>query len=575
MHRAYDWQTEAMSRRSLCWPPAHVVVLACVAIVASSCSSGSKHAHSPSTTSSPLVSIGEVRLTPNPDSVLSDELDFTTSTPVTVALHLSGPEGERTFAVEHEPTATHHVPVVDMRAQTTYQAWVSAPSGTSTTSSKKVTIRTGTLPPNLPAITTTKSEPTRMAPGVTLFTVTSLAPPAPKPGQHPPLLGNLIAVDETGQVVWYHRDNLPAGDARMLSNGDILYEYNDMGAREIDVLGHLVHEWAGRLARGPLAKDQYGRPATTANAIPVDVDSMHHEVQVLPNGDILTISTQLVKLTGFTTPQCGQPASEFDGSYQLITDEIVEFKADTGAIVQTWSIPAVLHPQTNPADGPICGPGGIPASAYPLFMYRGHGTVYDWTHVNAVILDSSENRLLVSIRHLDTVMALRYHADSSGAAGLVLWRFGPRGGDFTLTGNGLWQYHEHAIELEADGTLLMFDNGNDRPGTKTLFSRAVRYKINDSGPRSQWTATQVWDYRPTIDGSPAYAFFVGDANRLANGNVLVDTGGITPAIKGVNAQIDEVVPAPSGEGGDVVFELRLPAQMAFVYRAERLPSLYS
>ncbi len=520
------------------------------------------------------MTFGSVALKPNPDSVLSDQLDFTSSVPVSVTLHLSGPEGERTFAAEHQPSRAHHVPVVDMRAQTTYTAWVTAPSGTSTAASEKVTIKTGALPADFPALTTTKSDPTQMAPGVTLFTVTSLQPPAAKAGTPPPLLGNLIAVDASGQVVWYHRDNLPDGDANMLSNGDILYEYNDMGAREINILGQIVHEWAGRLARGPFATDSYGRPSTTSNAIPVDVDSMHHEVKVLPNGDILTISTELEKLTGFTKPQCGQSASQFTGSYQVITDEIVEFKPDTGAIVQTWSIPAVLHPQTNAADQPICGPFGIPSSAFPLFLYPNQGTVYDWTHTNAVILDAAHNELLVSIRHLDTVMALRYHADANGPAGEVAWRFGPRGGDFKLTGNGLWQYHQHAIELEDDGTLMLFDNGNDRPGANPLFSRAVRYKLDMSGPRSQWTATQVWEYRPTINGTPAYAFFVGDARHLSNGNVLVDTGGITPAINGVNAQIDEVTPSASGEGGTVVFELRVPAQTSFVYRAERLPSLY-
>lgn len=519
------------------------------------------------------MAFGKLSLTPNPDSTLSDELSFTTSVPTKVTLHLSGPEGERGFTVEHVATAAHRIPVVDMRAKTNYQAWVTAPSGTSTASSEKVNITTGTLPAGFPTITT-KSDPTRMAPGVTLFTVTSLAPPAPKPGLTPPLLGNLIAVDATGQVVWYHRDAEPIGDARMLPNGDILYEYNDMGAREIDILGHLVHEWAGRLERGPLAKDQYGRTVAGPNAIPVDVDSMHHELIMLANGDLLTITTQLLTLHGFTQPQCGQAASAFNGSYQVIIDAAVEIQASTGKVVQQWPLNDVLHPQTNPADNPICGPAGIPASAYPLFLYQGHGTLYDYTHLNALVLDRTHNALLMSIRHLDTVMAVRYHADKHGPAGQVLWRFGPRGGDFKMTGSGLFQYHEHAIELEADGSLMMFDNGNDRPGTNPLFSRAVRYTLDQSGPRAQWTATQVWEYRPTIDGATVYAFFVGDARHLANGNVLVDAGGITPPVKNDFAQITEVVPSSTGEGGDVVFDLRVSGAPLFVYRAERLPSLY-
>ncbi len=197
----------------------------------------------------------------------------------------------------------------------------------------------------------------------------------------------------------------------------------------------------------------------------------------------------------------------------------------------------------------------------------------DWTHVNAVVLDAKHNRLLVSIRHLDTILSIKYETDAAGSAGTQLWRMGPRGGDFTLTGPGEWQYHQHTIELEADGSLLMFDNGNDRPNTKPLYSRAVRYQIHDTGPRSSWTVTQQWEFRPTVDGAPVYAFFVGDANLLSNGNVLVDAGGIVPPVRGVYAQIDEVVPA-TASGGVIVFELRVTGPAPFVYRATRLPSLY-
>jgi hypothetical protein len=200
--------------------------------------------------------------------------------------------------------------------------------------------------------------------------------------------------------------------------------------------------------------------------------------------------------------------------------------------------------------------------------------VHDWTHANAVILDQKHNRLLVSVRHLDAILAIKYRDDASGPAGTLVWRMGAQGGDFRMTGTGTWHYHQHAIELEPDGSLLLFDNGNERPNTKPLFSRAVRYRIDDSGPRSSWTVTQQWEYKPTIGGKPAYAFFVGDANLLANGNVLVDTGGINPAVQGVNAQIDEIRPN-GAEGGDVVFRLRVLGPPAFVYRATRIPSLYA
>jgi hypothetical protein len=555
-------------------------VLAAVAFVmAAGCSSsGSGNASTPGSANAssssaapagssayPAIAIGALRLVGNSDSVLSFELRFTTSNPAIMTLHVEGPGGAWSVTPEHEATTAHDLPVVDLRARSRYQAWVTTNDGAVV--SRRVAITTPALPADFPALTTTRSDPTRMAPGVTMFTVTTPAPA----NVRLPLLGNLIAVDAQGNVVWYHRAPVPIGDTKMLPNGDILYEYNDMGAQEIDILGHVVREWAGRLERGPFRVDRYGRTLPGPKTIPVSIDSIHHEVTMLPNGDILTISNELRTVSGFTKPMCGEPASQFTGSYKLITDVIVEFDADTGHIVHSYPVADYLHPQTNPADSNICGFGG--ANIYPNFLYASHGDVHDWTHVNAVVLDPKNNRLLLSIRHLDTVLAIKYQTDASGPAGTELWRFGPNGGDFTLTGGGQWQYHQHAIELETDGSLLMFDNGNGRPNTAPLYSRAVHYTINDTGPRSSWTATQVWEYRPTIDGTPAYGFYVGDANLLPNGNVLVDAGGMLPPIKGVNAQIDEVIPT-GHEGGTLVFELRVPGASSFAYRANRVPSLY-
>lgn len=538
------------------------------ALIGAGCSSGS---HSPtagsgtsaSSAPQPKVTFGALDLVANPDSVLSFQLKFNTSPSVITTLHVDGPGGAWSVTTEHTPTARHALPVVNLRAQSTYQAWVTAGASTS----KPVAITTEELPSDFPTFKATRSDPARMAPGVTMFTVTQTVPPTAKL----PMIGNLIAVDPAGEVVWYHRAPASIGDARMIPNGHILYEYNDMGAQEIDILGRVVREWTGRLERGPFRKDKYGRTLPGPKAIPVDVDTMHHEVAMLANGDILTISNELRTVSGFVQPMCGEPFSQFTGSYKLITDVIVEFQPATGRVVHKYPIADYLHPQTNRADAHICGFGV--ATTYPNFLYASQGDVRDWTHVNSVILDAKNNRLLVSIRHLDTVLAIKYAADGSGPAGKQLWRFGPEGGDFTLAGGGQWQYHQHALELEADGSLLMFDNGNDRPNTKRLSSRAVRYTINDTGSRSNWTVSQQWEFRPTIGGIPVYAFFVGDANHLANGNVLVDAGGIVPPVKGVYALIDEVI-SSGPDGGAVVFELRATGAAPFVYRATRVPSLY-
>ncbi|MEO1058639.1 MAG: aryl-sulfate sulfotransferase, partial [Actinomycetota bacterium] len=140
-------------------------------------------------------------------------------------------------------------------------------------------------------------------------------------------------------------------------------------------------------------------------------------------------------------------------------------------------------------------------------------------------------------------------------------------------------FHQHAPQVLDDGSLLVYDNGNDRPGGER-YSRAVIYDLAiDDGPdqsAAPATAVEVWEHRvDDVDGTPLYAAFLGDADRLANGNVLITHGGIgQPFGDNQRARIIEIAP---GEGGDIVFDLQFGtgAVGATVYRADRIDTLYN
>ena len=98
-------------------------------------------------------------------------------------------------------------------------------------------------------------------------------------------------------------------------------------------------------------------------------------------------------------------------------------------------------------------------------MYIALGEVNDWTHANAVVA----RRGAQCAPHLDPP-SQRGAGDSvcrrrEGESGDVLWRFGPGGSRSRSEGEGELQYHQHAPEVQPDGTILLYDNGNDRPGT--------------------------------------------------------------------------------------------------------------
>jgi len=187
--------------------------------------------------------------------------------------------------------------------------------------------------------------------------------------------------------------------------------------------------------------------------------------------------------------------------------------------------------------------------------------------------------VIVSVRHTDQILALD-HLDEEGPQSSVRWVLGTNG---TLPLDGDQMYHPHAMEMLADGSMVLYDNGNGRPGTtpgdpdNPTYSRAVIYDIDDtSDDPGEWSATQTWEHRmDDDDGNAIYAFFIGDADVLDNGNVLINHGGISPQDSHQRARIVEVVPE-GDSGGDIVWDLSLGTEVApvTVYRAERLPSLY-
>ena len=176
----------------------------------------------------------------------------------------------------------------------------------------------------------------------------------------------------------------------------------------------------------------------------------------------------------------------------MVAPRVVELSSD-GEVVQEWPLTAVYDPVERPGTEMCVEPNPV---APPSWFYPDAAGVRDWTHGNAVVVDEEANWMLVSLRHLDAIVALRYHDDTEGPAGELLWELGPQG-TLELAGEGDWPYHPHAPELQDDGTLLVYDNGNGRPGTgegaDPAYTRVVLYDIDEDAG----TVTQVWEHRDT------------------------------------------------------------------------------
>lgn len=498
----------------------------------------------------------------HPTNVLLGTLHVTTDVPSVLEITLDDGERSQLLVTTSQSVTEHTIPLRGLLADRTQTiSVVPVAEGTTKGEAADVQVTTEPLPFVLPELTVVTAVPGSMAPGLTMFDVvqTADATGVGERTEQPP--GLLIAVDDRGEVVWYQTADRFIADARLLDDGNLIYDTQDTEAVLADLDGNVLRRWHTALYDGEVTDDA---PVTE-----VQTDSLHHEITMLPNGHLLSLSTRLHTLET-DTPQCGESADEFTGEYLLVSDLVVEIDADTGEVLKEFDLYDALDPASDPVRRDICGTAFQNDNVFPVPQYAEFGEVIDWTHANAVVLDEDRNAVLVSIRHLNTVVALRYEDDENGPAGEVLWELGEDG---TVALDGDETSLQHAVEVMDDGTLMIYDNGNERPEPQQ--SRTVQFSVDDAADDpADWTASQVWEWRSTVDGAPAFSLAVGDADPLDNGNVLITNGFYLGGYGGLNAQIQEVTPVGTDEA-TVVFELRVGGPGAwFVYRSERIPSLY-
>ena len=285
----------------------------------------------PSFTSEPIFTMA-----PNPDTPLSGLLELATDEPTSVSVTITETTTTNTsFArgvfepstIEFDDRAIEHsLPILGFTpgGSFTIQIAVRDAFGNQTQFDQPILVNTDPLPEDFPPIDVT-SNPEMMEPGVTLFDIGAR-------GANISFGEALIAVNETGDVVWYHKPTGGASDARMLPNGNILFLAPQAPNEiiEMDMLGNIVSRWHSTLTSG------FG-----PDSIAVSTNSFHHEVFAMDNGNILALSVELVVIDDY-------PSSDADPEAPLETafvagDHIVEFAPD-GAIINEWSMLDLLDP---------------------------------------------------------------------------------------------------------------------------------------------------------------------------------------------------------------------------------------
>ena len=434
--------------------------------------------------------------------------------------------------------------VAGMRASTTYhmQAAVTFANGITVTDTDH-TFTTGALPAGMALNATTTTTP-----GMT-----------PQPGVEVlnPLVGKpsgILVTDLSGNPLWTYSNpgnaslNYISG-VKFLPNGNFLMTIaaavtvsstlspdaiNEI--REVNLAGDTVREISIPDLNDRLA-------SATCAECNVKLFVFHHDVEALPNGHLLVLANTRMALSATTQPALtNQPPTTVLGDVVIDLDENLQ-------PVWAWNEFNHLDVNRQPYQFP------------------------DWTHTNAILYSKDDGNLIVSIRHQNWVIKVKY-ADGTGD-GSILWRLG-EGGDLTLKGGTDptdWIYAQHNPTFFSAATagvlsLGIMDNGDDRqfpagvtcgtPGAPDcLYTTIPVYQIDEGAKTATLTFHQILP-------SNLYSFFGGSTEQLANGNVHYALCGL-----GVNSAIYEVTQQSNPQ---TVWSMQVTGTN--MYRASRLPSLY-
>lgn len=461
----------------------------------------------------------QIRPNPNPAVPLAAMVTFElegTAKETTVSVSRGNDSWSYTYAADRDPT--QGLPVVGFYAGETHhvQVTVTGTNGLPVSSAPMVfdAPELPTAPELFPRIHLAHADLSQAEPGYRLFNPRRRIPRQNMSGNEQERefgesFGMLLIVDGGGTPIWYYQtESRIAGFEYDEASGHILYVTADYRVVEIDLLGNEVRSWfAAQRPQGP-----------AATGTPVDALTFHHDADLLPNGNLLALSTEQRVIPNYYTSEWNAAAPRQD--QWVMGDRVVEV-TPTGEVLWDWR--AFDHL-------PVERIGHEMFSFY--WQRRGFPETIDWSHANE-ITRLEDGTVMVNFRYQSAVICFE------PTTGEIRWIFGEPSGWpeslqdklIRLEGDARWFWHQHAPLFTSRGTLLMFDNGNYRArpfdsatAVAGTWSRAVEYEIDFATRR----ARQIWTSETAHEAADRVTTIaMGSATEMPmTGNVLAGYGAI-------------------------------------------------
>ncbi len=271
-------------------------------------------------------------------------------------------------------------------------------------------------------------------------------------------------------------------------------------------------------------------------------DLSHHDIEVLPNGNVLMIAWE-TRTTNEAILRGRDPNNVIGEIFMpLHIIEVKQTGQTTGSIVWEWHVWDHL---VQDFDATKENYGDV--EEHPELIdinYGGELVKSDWLHANSIDYHEGFDQILVSIRNFNeiwvidhsttTQQAAEHTGGNSGKGGDLLYRWGNPAAYKRGTSLDQKLFSQHDASWIPDGcpgagNILVFNNGVERPsGTYSSVDELVP-PVDETG---NYFLPQGSTYGPntlhwTYVGTPPSSFYsqgISGAERLKNGDTLICNG---------------------------------------------------
>ena len=274
----------------------------------------------------------------------------------------------------------------------------------------------------------------------------------------------------------------------------------------------------------------------------------HHDAVMMPNGNILVLTWELTYREELE--DLGRDPNEIANENFMWSEKILELEPvgnNEANIIWQWHINDHYiqdFDDTKPGFGVVSQHPELFNINLPDLNSSNSNATRDWNHFNAIDYNEQLDQILLSVRNSDEIWILDHSTTIEEAASHQGGIYG-KGGDILYRWGNASAYEggpvsdqqlfgQHGVNwikpgLQDENQIMIFNNGNGKPGTDFSQIELLAppqdsigfYYFEPDGTFGPLDANTIYG---DLLSERFYSAFLSNAQRLANGNTLINSG---------------------------------------------------